>query len=84
MTRLDRLNDRLGLKEFQLKALLEVTKAINNNLDRSGLLQLYKGIINQELGITRLFVVRAVRAGTRAEARHGAGRDPTRSGPDRQ
>ncbi|MBK6753850.1 MAG: PP2C family protein-serine/threonine phosphatase [Flavobacteriales bacterium] len=56
MTRLDRLNDRLGLKEFQLKALLEVTKAINNNLDRSGLLHLYKGIINQELGIFRLLL----------------------------
>ncbi len=56
MTRLDRLNERLGLKEFQLKALLEVTKAINGNVDRVGLLRLFSGIVNQELGITRLLL----------------------------
>ena len=56
MTRLDRLTERLGLKEFQLKALLEVTKAINGNVDRAGLLRLYGGIVHQELGITRLLL----------------------------
>lgn len=54
MTRLTRLNERLNLKEFQLRALLDVTKAINDNDDKQELLQLYAGLMNDELGITRL------------------------------
>jgi phosphoserine phosphatase RsbU/P len=56
MTRLDRITERLNLKEFQLRALLDVTKAINNNLDRDELLQLYAGIVRDELDITRLML----------------------------
>ncbi len=56
MTRLDRLTERLGLKEFQLRSLLEVTKAINGNVDRAALLQLFSTIVHQELGITRLML----------------------------
>jgi phosphoserine phosphatase RsbU/P len=56
MTRLDRINERLNLKEFQLRALLDVTKAINNNLQREELLRLYAGIMREELGITRLLL----------------------------
>ena len=56
MTRLDRINERLNLKEFQLGALLEVTKAINNNLQREELLKLYADIMHDELGITRLML----------------------------
>ena len=54
MTRLTRLTERLSLKEFQLRALLDVTKAINNNEDKSELLKLYADIMHGELGITRL------------------------------
>lgn len=54
MTRLTRLTERLNLKEFQLRALLDVTKAINNNEDSRELLRLYADIMNGELGITRL------------------------------
>ena len=54
MTRLDRLIGRLELKEFQLKALLDVTKAINTNVGRASLLALYRDIVRDELGITRL------------------------------
>ena len=54
MTRLDRLTERLDLKEFQLRALLEITKAINNNVGRNDLLQLYTDIMSNELGITQL------------------------------
>ena len=54
MTRLTRLTERLNLKEFQLSALLEVTKAINNNEDKGELLKLYAEIMHGELGITRL------------------------------
>ena len=56
MTRLDRINERLNLKEFQLKALLDITKAINNNLQREELLKLYGGIMREDLGITRLML----------------------------
>ena len=51
MTRLDRLTERLNLKEFQLRALLDVTKAINNNLGHDELLQLYARIMHDELGM---------------------------------
>lgn len=56
MTRLDRITERLNLKEFQLRTLLDLTKAINNNLQREELLRLYAGIMHDELGITRLLL----------------------------
>lgn len=56
MARLERIIERLELKEFQLKALLEVTKAINNTEDRAALLRLYERIIREDLGITRLML----------------------------
>lgn len=56
MARLERIIERLELKEFQLKALLDVTKAINNTEDRSSLLKLYERIIRDDLGITRLLL----------------------------
>lgn len=54
MQRLERLTERLNLKEFQLRALLEITKAINNNEPKEHLLKLYSSIIHEELGIQRL------------------------------
>lgn len=56
MARLERIIERLELKEFQLRALLNVTKAINNNTERSELLALYEQIMREELGITRLML----------------------------
>ena len=56
MARLDRIIERLDLKEFQLRALLDVTKAINNTEDREALLALYERIIREDLGITRLML----------------------------
>ncbi|MBZ0205772.1 MAG: PP2C family protein-serine/threonine phosphatase [Flavobacteriales bacterium] len=54
MPRLKRLTERLNLKEFQLRALLDITKAINNNEEKAELLKLYAGIMHDELGVTRL------------------------------
>lgn len=54
MPRLKRLTERLNLKEFQLKALLDITKAINNNASKEDLLKLYAAIIHDDLGIHRL------------------------------
>lgn len=56
MTRLDRITERLNLKEFQLRALLDVTKTINNNPERDELLRLFTRIVHEELGITRLLL----------------------------
>ncbi|MEO8589232.1 MAG: PP2C family protein-serine/threonine phosphatase [Flavobacteriales bacterium] len=56
MARLERIVERLELKEFQLRALLDVTKAINNTVDRVELLRLYENIVREELGITRLML----------------------------
>lgn len=56
MARLERIQERLELKEFQLKALLEVTKAINNTEERSSLLERYERIVREDLGITRLML----------------------------
>lgn len=54
MARLERIVERLELKEFQLRTLLEVTKAINNTLDRPELLHLFERVVKDDLGITRL------------------------------
>ncbi|MCC6841240.1 MAG: SpoIIE family protein phosphatase [Flavobacteriales bacterium] len=54
MQRLERLTERLNLKEFQLRALLDITKAINNNEPKEQLLKLYSDIIHNELGVQRL------------------------------
>lgn len=56
MARLERIIERLELKEFQLRALLDVTKAINTNVERAELLTLYEQIVRDELGITRLML----------------------------
>ena len=56
MARLERIVERLELKEFQLKALLEVTKAINNTEHRDSLLARYERIVREDLGITRLML----------------------------
>lgn len=56
MARLERIIERLELKEFQLRSLLDVTKAINNNVGRAELLALYEHIVREELGITRLML----------------------------
>jgi sigma-B regulation protein RsbU (phosphoserine phosphatase) len=54
MARLERIIERLELKEFQLRTLLDVSKAINNNVGRDELLRLFERIAHGELGITRL------------------------------
>ena len=54
MARLERIIERLELKEFQLRTLLDVSKAINNNVGREELLRLFERIAHDELGITRL------------------------------
>ncbi|NEN25468.1 SpoIIE family protein phosphatase [Cryomorpha ignava] len=49
-----RLQERLKQRDFKLKTLLEITKAINDNLSTEGLLKAYREIVEKELLIGRL------------------------------
>lgn len=60
MRTIERIIDKLDLKEFQLKVLLDITKAINNNVTRTELLKLYGDIVHEQLGITRLLLFERV------------------------
>ncbi len=55
-TRVNRLIDKIKLKEFKLNSLLEVTKAVNNNLSTDKLLNIYEYILREQLGITKLLL----------------------------
>ncbi len=50
----ERLQAQLQQREFKLKSLLEITKAINNNLSVTELLNNYKDIVEKQLLIPRL------------------------------
>lgn len=56
MARLERIVERLELKEFQLRSLLDVTKAINSNVLEDDLVSLYHSIVKDQLGITKLML----------------------------
>src|SRR5690554_6204283 len=49
-----RLQERLKQRDFKLKTLLEITKAINDNLSTGELLHAYREIVETELLIGRL------------------------------
>lgn len=51
-----KLHDKLSLLDFKLSSLLEVTKAINSNYPVEQLLELYKFILREQLGITKLML----------------------------
>src|SRR5690554_6208881 len=52
--RIKRLQERLKQGDFKLKTLLEITKAINNNLSTEELLSTYRQIVEKELLIDKL------------------------------
>ncbi|MCC6938790.1 MAG: PP2C family protein-serine/threonine phosphatase [Flavobacteriales bacterium] len=76
MARLERIIERLELKEFQLKTLLEVSKAINDNMPRAQLLELFEHIVKDELGITRLSLYERTERWDRILSFGNADRDP--------
>lgn len=53
----NRLLERLELKEFKLSSLLEVTKAINNNFSIDKLISIYEYILREQLGISKLILL---------------------------
>jgi sigma-B regulation protein RsbU (phosphoserine phosphatase) len=76
MARLERIIERLELKEFQLRTLLDVSKAINNNSGRDELLRLFEQIVREELGITRLSLYERAEHWERILSYGNAERDP--------
>jgi sigma-B regulation protein RsbU (phosphoserine phosphatase) len=56
-SKLERLNEKLSQRDFKLNALLEVTRAINNNYSVEKLLDIYKYIIKEQLEITKLILL---------------------------
>lgn len=54
MASLARITEKLDLKEFQLRSLLDLTRAISANQATSEILDLFKKVVNEELGISRM------------------------------
>ena len=52
--KVNKLLNRLRLKDFKLSSLLEITKAINNNFPVEKLLSIYEYILREQLGISKL------------------------------
>lgn len=51
---LEKLEKDLSLKELQIKSLLTITQAINDNVPAEGLYNMYRSFLSWELGITRM------------------------------
>ena len=55
-TSFSRLSKKLELNEFKLNSLLEITKAINNNLTIQNILKIFEYILREQLGISKLIL----------------------------
>ena len=51
---LEKLEKDLSLKELQIKSLLTITQAINDNVSADGLFNMYRSFLSWELGITHM------------------------------
>lgn len=51
-----KIHDKLSLLDFKLNSLLDITKAINSNYSTEKLLEIYKFILREQLGITKLML----------------------------
>lgn len=56
MSKIDRLLERLKVKDFKLKSVLEIAKAINSNASVEELLELFQTAAVDELGIEKLLL----------------------------
>ena len=54
MAILEKLEKDLSLKELQIKSLLTITQAINDNVPAEGLFNMYRSFLSWELGITKM------------------------------
>jgi sigma-B regulation protein RsbU (phosphoserine phosphatase) len=51
---LEKLEKDLSLKELQIKSLLTITQAINENVPAEGLFNMYRSFLSWEMGITKM------------------------------
>lgn len=51
---LEKLEKELSLKELQIKSLLTITQAINDNVPEGGLFNMYKSFLSWEMGILKM------------------------------
>ena len=51
---LEKLEKELNLKELQIKSLLTITQAINENVKAEGLFNMYKSFLSWEMGINKM------------------------------
>lgn len=51
---LEKLEKELSLKELQIKALLTITQAINDNVSNHGLFNMYNSVLGWEMGIEKM------------------------------
>lgn len=51
---LEKLEKELNLKELQIKSLLTITQAINDNVSHVGLYNMYRSFLSWEMGITSM------------------------------
>ncbi len=51
---LEKLEKELNLKELQIKSLLTITQAINDNVSGDGLFNMYRSFLSWEMGITHM------------------------------
>ncbi len=53
---LEKLEKELSLKELQIKSLLTITQAINDNVSAEGLFNMYKSFLSWEMGIKKMIL----------------------------
>ena len=51
---LEKLEKELSLKELQIKSLLTITQAINDNVPEGGLFNMYRSFLSWEMGINKM------------------------------
>ncbi len=54
MALLEKLEKELSLKQLQIKSLLTITQAINDNVSVDGLYNMYKSFLSWEMGISKM------------------------------
>ncbi|MBK7219770.1 MAG: hypothetical protein IPH94_00075 [Saprospiraceae bacterium] len=50
---LEKLEKELNLKQLQIRSLLTITQAINDNVPQDGLFNMYKSFLSWEMGIEK-------------------------------
>lgn len=53
---LEKLEKELSLKELQIKSLLTITQAINDNVSSEGLFNMYRSFLSWEMGIKKMIL----------------------------